>query len=176
MLGDGLFLPRLGCAVTTVNPSCRFTKRAKGICLGFQDTRHPDLHSSSDRAFCHSEVPEKRLMRVCGLPAQCVFGKRAGSGMCLTSEAHAGHLHTASSLPCTPCTGLHQTPTRTRVPSLLSANAWAHQTTRTMLTNSLWHVAKAWPRSPCPQAGQCILPIHPMPLLFLQSQPSAVQN
>lgn len=99
MLGDRLFLPHLGCAVTMVNPSCRFTKSAKWICPGFQDARHPDLHSSSDQAFCHSEVPDKRLMRACSLPAPGIFSEHAGSGMRLTSEACAGHQHMVSQPP-----------------------------------------------------------------------------
>lgn len=53
-------------AVTTANPSCTFTKSAKGILPGFQDTQHPYLLSSSEWAFGHSEVPNKQLVRLCG--------------------------------------------------------------------------------------------------------------
>lgn len=167
MLGDRLFLPHLGCAVTMVNPSCRFTESAKGICPGFQDSRHPDLHSGSDQAFCHSEVPEKRPGRVRSLPAHRTFSKGAGSGMHLALEACAGHLHTVSQP--SPHTG-HRTSSNTyvhaRIPSPIR-NAQARQTTRTMHTKSLWHMAKTWLRGPCPRAGQYILPIHPAPLLLL---------
>ena len=117
MLGDRLFLPRLGCAVTTVNPSCRFTKCAKGICPGFQDARHPDLHSSSDQAFCHSEVPDKRLVRARGLPAQGTFSEHAAPGMRLALEACAGPRHAVSQPPDTPRAGLRQTPMCTCSPS-----------------------------------------------------------
>lgn len=167
MLGDRLFLPRLGCAVTTVNPSCRFTKSTKGICPGFQDAWHPDLHSSSVQAFCHSEVPDKRLIRACSLPVQCIFSTCAGSGMCLTWEACVAHLYMVSQPPPhAACWTSLNTYVHTHTPSPIH-DAQPHQTMRTTYTNSLWHVAKTWPQSPCPQAGQYILPTHPMPLLFL---------
>lgn len=154
MLGDRLFLPHLGCAVTTVNPSCRFTESAKGICPGFQDAQHPDLHSSSDQAFCHSEVPDKRLVRVRGLPAQCIFSERARSGMRLTSEACAGHLHMVSQPP-------PHTARRT------SSNTYAHMHTpspipdarecQTMSTRRIQTPCSMWQRpgrtAPAPRQG-----------------------
>lgn len=30
----------------------------------------------------------------------------------------------------------------------------------------MWLVGKAWPHSPCPQAGQYLLPVHPTPFLL----------
>lgn len=169
MLADRLFLSHLGCAVTRVNPSCRFTKSAKEICLGFQDTLHPDLHSSSDQDFCHSEVPDKWLVTACSLSVWCVFSERAGSGMCLTLEACAAHLHIE---------GSSASPTRCAPDFIKHLRAHTHplshlqclgttQTTRTMYINSLWHTAKTWPPCPCHWAEQYILPAHPTPLLFL---------
>lgn len=61
-----LFLQHFGCAVTTANPSCTFTKSAEGIFPGLHGTQDPYLCNSSEWRSGHSEVPNKQLVRLCG--------------------------------------------------------------------------------------------------------------